>query len=486
MTNRRDQDRSFGSVNTSSVSFLSDDENERQHPLRSSGRSSTAPKRVLAFVLIAAGFSSIFHAYTLIIGYIVKPVEASCPKWSSSATVIGYALMFATFTVSCYAFLRRIQRGNLRLLTVIQIVLYGVAFSVAGLCTGACNSTSSSVRLVTEVFFILSFIPLAAASFICTAVSIFFLLRWMPEHAGFASAYGGTMQAAGAIILTQIILFQQKLIEKRYITVESLWYITGLITLLPMAVSIPCLISPSRNNEGDSLNEINADRKMSTVDILKTGQFYAVTIARVGVLLPALGLAARQQNFLDVIWLSDSDGKDQYVPIQKLAFFVSFVYLFGNIIWLTSDKITLKGTWILASALQSICFAFLPYLMQLSTSYSKYLAIAAYSIISIAFHAQKNTLPAMCLKVYGRENTGATWGLISISTAVSGISGPLVMEKFYQSSNGQFANFLYFGAGMSVLSLLVTFWIEPVSLQKRLVDGGTNATEFYISDAQKC
>eukprot|EP00118_Oscarella_pearsei_P022704 m.265372 g.265372 ORF g.265372 m.265372 type:complete len:210 (+) comp40487_c0_seq2:809-1438(+) len=204
------------------------------------------------------------------------------------------------------------------------------------------------------------------------------------------------------------------MISKRMITLETAWYATGLLTVLPMIVSIPCMVSPS-NHDVEEL-QLEADRKMSgrskmsRCDILKTWQFYVLITARAGLLFSAFGLTARQQNFLDYIWTS---GKN--VPIEELAFIISFVYVIGSLIWLASDKLSIKGAWIISSSVQVICFGFLPFLVQSSAPYAKYLAFTAYSFITVAFQAPRNNFSAMCLTFYGRENTGTTWGLATIS-----------------------------------------------------------------------
>eukprot|EP00118_Oscarella_pearsei_P022705 m.265373 g.265373 ORF g.265373 m.265373 type:complete len:189 (+) comp40487_c0_seq2:246-812(+) len=149
----------------------------------------TRPKRLVAGVLAGCGLSSLFHSFTLVLGYFVKPVEKVCPLWSSSVTVIGYTVMFAAFLIVGPCLSPRIQKGNLQLWIVIQMALYGISFLTIGVCTGRCNSTSTPLTpYITEILFVVSFIPLAVGGSVCTYSVMFCVLRWFPARGGFSSA----------------------------------------------------------------------------------------------------------------------------------------------------------------------------------------------------------------------------------------------------------------------------------------------------------
>eukprot|EP00118_Oscarella_pearsei_P009319 m.53418 g.53418 ORF g.53418 m.53418 type:complete len:247 (+) comp34249_c0_seq1:646-1386(+) len=225
-------------------------------------------------------------------------------------------------------------------------------------------------------------------------------------------------------------------------------------------------MSPSRETESDVEEEKSPSSTMTRIDILKTKQFYVILIGRTGMLLPAYGLLARQQDFLEYVWI----GREQTasVPIHELAFIISFVYLLGRFVWLNADKCTIKGAWIIATSMQVVAFGFLPYLGQISAPFSKYVAIFAYGVINLAFPATKGTVSAMCSIVYGPENTGTAWGLVELSMSVAGIAGPLIMEKMYLISGGSFSTYLYFGAGISVVALLLALAITPLKPSTRI------------------
>eukprot|EP00118_Oscarella_pearsei_P000795 m.311760 g.311760 ORF g.311760 m.311760 type:complete len:458 (+) comp141790_c0_seq1:34-1407(+) len=414
----------------------------------------------LVFVsLIGCGFSTLFANLIFVMGYYVKPMEDACPSWSKSIMVVNSALSQVVWPIQAIILANTVQKSNLRVWVLVQAVLVGVGSLISGICAGMCASNS----LLTEIFFVVGVQMIISCSGISALVTTFCLLRILPKYAGFCSAYYGTVSTAGAIIFAQIILFEQRFLQDGILTIATVWFVMGLIAAFLPSVSIPCFTkAPNQNNEFQE--ERSAEYAMSRFEILKTWQFYFLVLARTGMLLPAYGLLARQQDFLETLWLSGETNKNERssIPIQKIALVVTLTYLIGRLIWLLSDKITVKGSWILSSAIQVVSFGFLPYLIQMSTPYAKYLALTAYCVVNVAFPAAKGTVPALSLILYGPSNTANAWGLILVSSALSG-AGPLIMEKLYLSSGGQFTTYLYFGAGMNVVALLASVLLKPVA-----------------------
>ena len=319
-----------------------------------------------------------------------------------------------------------------------------------------------------------------------TFVVTFILLR-AGRRSGLASSYWGFVGGVGVILLNQIILFEQKYLNAGKMHISTLFFSIGLISVLPMALSLPCIVV-SRKAPSSTTSAPPA-ASMTRLEIMKTWQFYVFVIVRTGTLLPAWGLLARQQDFLVAVWKGTSGN-----AIQTLALIASLVYLISRFTWLMSDFLTIKGAWILSLTLQAISLAFSPFLIQSSASYAPYLGMLAFCIINFGFPVGKSLTSAMCSFIYGPNNLGLVWGLQLMFTFIPGVGGSLIMEKLYQASGGHFTVYLYVCAGILTVSFLLCLILKPVTTvqdknedkdeQSRLLDSSARRREAFFSSVE--
>eukprot|EP00118_Oscarella_pearsei_P009318 m.53419 g.53419 ORF g.53419 m.53419 type:complete len:209 (+) comp34249_c0_seq1:36-662(+) len=180
---------------------------------------STPPRRrEIALALVSCALSVCFTNYCLVLGYFVQPISTSCPGWTKSTISIGFSLSFAAHLFSSPWIAPQVEKGNLRAWTVVQIVLFGIGYCTSGLCAGACDVSP----VATEIFFLLSFVPMAIASTLGAFVVTFYLFRLLSrKHRGFASTYYGAVATTGSLIFTQIVLWGQQLVQEKKITFRN-------------------------------------------------------------------------------------------------------------------------------------------------------------------------------------------------------------------------------------------------------------------------
>jgi hypothetical protein len=338
----------------------------------------------------------------------------------------------------------------------ISLMTCGLGFGLSGLAVAECESSTG----FTQFLYLLGFVLIGVGRFLPNPTVSVSLVRWLPKHRGISSGYASFCGSLGALVISQILIYGQTLIKRGIIDATTLFFATGILTVMVVGVGIVTITRPPSNieeNQSSGTTAVTEGTKLTRLEILKTRQFAVIICARFIGPFCGFGLTARQQDFLDTIWETDNP------PIAVLGAVAFGSYIGGRLLWLVmAEKFSNRWCWSVSLGVQTLAIGFLPWLVYYShASWSKYAALVDFCIINATFPGTKITSFGACLELFGLDNCSTAYGMSHVPFGISGLTAPLLFELTLKRL-GDYIPILYVSAGGSLLGFVACLWVLHV------------------------
>ena len=399
--------------------------------------------RLLVVGAILCGLNSgIFYSGS----YMIKIVETSCPTWSKSSTVIGQSLALGIGALSGVVNSRIVKRIGLRPSLVVALVLGALTYGLCGVVVSQCG-------LAAEIAYV--------ALFAVAGIRVNFLLfAWLdsliaafPRRHGFAASVFSAAVGVGSIGYGQYFLFAQRLHSDGVLDAATIFFIVGIFVVLTTTIAI-VLATPVKIPRRSPKDDKREKRESSKVvwGRVTSWRFILLFVGRFIIMMAGFGLISRQQDFLEVIWHTESSK-----AVHQLLTIVMVAYTAARILWVfISDRVGIKNLWVVTASLQSLSLALITIFIIYGVDVVsvRYVAICFYALFMACFSAPKSTLPALIAEIWDAEEATVTAGMFSPSFGLAGLIGPLILEAMYRRWHG-FTVFLLESSGMALLGVLL-------------------------------
>ena len=410
-------------------------------------------------VLFGCSVAALVSGFQLTTGYLISPVERACPNWSSSITVVGGALLWATSAVTGIVVVPHLthQLQEVAVWLAACVASFGIGFGLLGIAVTMCELSTS----FSETIYMLGYVFLGFGCILPTPVVSMILIRWLPKYKGFSSGYSSLCVGVGSLGISQLMLYCQTLVKKDDVHVTTVLFGIGVITVLLLSIGMVTIGAPpwdgGRNHHVSKLTF-----GMSRLEILRTRQFAVIFFVRIVGPFCGFGLTARQQDFLDTIW------RTKHSPIATLGAAVFGSYIIGRVFWLfMSEKKTNLWCWTVSLSVQSVAIGFLPWLVYHSdSSWSKYAALIDFCIITATFPGSKMTAFGTCLEVFGSVNITTSYGMSVFPLGLAGFLAPLTFE-ICKTLFSTYTPILYITAVASFLAMVACLRLSPIDNEDR-------------------
>ena len=418
---------------------------------------------VFGAVLLGSSLSSLVTGFVLATSYLILPTEEACSDWTSSITVFGGAVLYASSGLTGVVIVPRLPNCSPRTWLLTCVVASALGFGLCGVAVATCHWST----LPTQVIYVLGYVCIGYGCYLPGVVVALILVLWMPRWKAFASGYSSLMFGLGALGISQFLLYCQTLVKRDILDVATVFFCCGNVVVLFYMCGMFFIVPPSLDANSSAASDEAVPNTnsspMTRIRIMRTRQFIFIFIGRVVGPFCGYGLTARQQEFLDTIWRHD------HTPTAILGASVFGSYIGGRIFWfIMSEKMSCHWCWCTSLAIQAVAIAFLPLFAYSSDSvWMRYAGLIDFSIINVTFAASKMTTIGLCIEIFGPLNYVTAYGMSVIGLGVAGFLAPLSFEWSLMIWS-TYTPMLYATATANIIALIASLCLSPLHVDSNV------------------
>jgi hypothetical protein len=381
----------------------------------------SAKLRILIVGCLSTGFACGFQMAT---SFLIHPVSSTCSQWSSSATVYGASSLAVGWGLSGPPNVL-LRKAGLRLFCFLSLLACTSSFLVAGTSVFFCMKDASGISQWT---YIGSFCMFGFGASLALTTMGAMLVNWLPLRPGIAGGLFGMGISLGSIGFTLTELQLSKLFDQGKLEASTIFFLLGFIVFFLMVPWIPMVSYPSGENhllEDYSVISNASQTKLERLkELLKDRQVLIMSFTFFVHMATGMAVLSSLSKILTHIWGNDDS------PLVVLSTIALSCYVLGRLFWLAiGDTIGLKKVWYLSMLLQALFLAIVPWFIEASYQWTRYVAMVFISSYMFVYPAVKASQVGLTYMSVGSKNGDAACGVLNVVSGIAGLAGPFTFEQ---------------------------------------------------------
>ena len=264
--------------------------------------------------------------------------------------------------------------------------------------------------------------------------------KWYADKKGFATGVIGCSVGLSGVFVT----YYSRFFIQRF-GVRTAFFVTGATFLLLILIGALFLQEPKKQQKAQRQGP---PKNYTPLEVLRTRQYYLMLLAVVG------STAAVQLFTPIIVEMGTQRGLSEEIAVLSVVCSAA-ANAAGRLAmpWL-SDKAgrRLTDLWLFAAlAGLSIWFLFAQHIW----------VIVVFSLLTFAYSGQNALLPSIAVDLYGFQNSGANYGLITLGMSIGAVGFPL-LAQLLPFENARH----YLAVGGCCLGAVCIFMLKPLQTKK--------------------
>lgn len=293
------------------------------------------------------------------------------------------------------------------------------------------------------------------------------LIRWFPDHRGFATGLAVMGFGGGAIIAAPMSQWlMARLTSPASVGVAETWIVLGTIYFVVMAVAAWSLRLPPPGWAPDGMqsraSSPGAVTELTAPQAVRTKQFYLLWTVMLLNVSAGLGLLGQASAMIQEVFSGFS--------ASAAAWFVAALSLFnmaGRLMWASlSDIIGRKATFGIFLSVGPLAYAAIPLLGQ---QQNLTVFVGCFALILSMYGGGFASMPPYIADLFGARHVGAINGRVLTALSLGGVIGPALVNylREYLLSQGYPRNHvydwtMYIMAGLLVIGFFCNLAVRPI------------------------
>jgi MFS family permease len=294
------------------------------------------------------------------------------------------------------------------------------------------------------------------------------LIRWFPDHRGFATGLAVMGFGGGAIIGAPVSQWlMARMASPTSVGVAETWFILGWIYLIVMGVSAWTFRLPPPGwapaGVQNTARTATAVTEFTAADAVRTKQFYLLWTIMLLNVSAGLGLLGQASAMVQEMFSGFS--------ASAAAWFVAALSLFnmlGRLMWASlSDIIGRRTTFAIFLGVGALAYAAIPHL---GRQQDLMLFVGCFALILSMYGGGFATMPPYIADLFGSRHVGAINGRVLTALSLGGVIGPALMNylREYLLLQGYPRNHvydwtMYIMAGLLAVGFLCNLAVRPIA-----------------------
>ncbi|OEH85328.1 MFS transporter [Desulfuribacillus stibiiarsenatis] len=325
--------------------------------------------------------------------------------WNREDVVLTFSITIATFAFFTIIAGKLQDRIGPRLVAMGGGILLGVGLLLA--------STATSIYQLYFYYGVVGGAGIGAA-YVCPLATC---VKWFPDKRGLITGVAVAGFGAGGLLFKPIIV---SLIEN--VGVMDTFLYLGIIYAIAIVIGSQFLVNPPVDFVPDGRNStaITIKQEYTTVEMLKTHQFYMIWIIYfIGCMTGLLVISLAVDIGVTLVGLDASTAGNAIITIALLN-------AAGRIIWgIISDRLGRKFTITLIYLLTALVML---YMNSVQLTYFSFLINV--SLVGFFFGGFLALFPSKTADYYGTRNLGMNYGIVYQAYGLAAFAGPILATYF--------------------------------------------------------